>query len=117
MVANQNETLSEVTDPALPASNIHLHPRYAAKMQQKTEQLIVAYRTTRSTALDLIDRQIANMFRGEHELASAPPTLVIAALAETRVKLLALNPTERDAGETLTEIITKLRSLVRQPGG
>lgn len=117
MAANQNETLSEVTGPALPASNIHLHPRYAARLQQKTEQLIAAYRTTRLTALDLIDRQIANMFRGGPELASARPTLLIAALAETRVKLLALNPAERDAGETLTEIVFKLRSLTRQAGG
>lgn len=115
-----NPTGSEAPDAeptAAPTSEIHLHPRYAASLLQETEDLATAYLEMKSVALDLIDQQIHHLSRGTHDLPRALSTLVIATLAETRINLLAIDPTAPESGKSLTEIVTKLRTLVIKPEG
>jgi len=119
MTTTPTDTSSGDTDSGsasdAPTSEVHLHPRYAADLQQTTEDLTTAYREMKSTALDLIDQQIQQLSDGKHDLPKALSTLVIATLAETRVSLLAIDPATSEAAQELTDIVTKLRALVQQP--
>lgn len=104
----------EPRSPDAPSSIIQMHPRHAENLQRKTEDLIAAYERMKVTALDLIDHQIGNLSDGEHGLPPDVATLVIAKLAETRIKILALTPTKPEAGEALVEFMAEIRALVRQ---
>lgn len=102
--------------PDAPVSEVHLHPRYAENLQRATEDLATTYQEIKSTALDLIDQQIQLLSNGKHNLPKPLSTLVIATLAETRISLLAIDPTTSAAVQKLTDIVTKLRAVVQQPG-
>lgn len=105
--------------PASPSQDartrkILLHPRCAANFDQETEDLIATYHQMKASALDLIDQQIARLTGGEHGLPPYLATLVIAKLAETRIKILALTPATPEGGEALIEFTAEIRALIQQ---
>ena len=59
--------------------------------------------------------QSENRKKEIHLYMNSPGGDVIATLAETRVSLLAIDPTTSEAAQELTDIVTKLRALVQQP--
>ena len=118
-LTGDRETETAPGDTEAPTSEIHLHPAYAQNLQQATRELTTAYRDMRSAALDLIDQQIARLAtdveKGDGDVPPALSTLVIARLAETRVRLLAIDPTNPEAGVELTALVNRLQKLVTKP--
>lgn len=117
--SRKTEKTADHGEADTPTSEIHLHPAYAQNLQQATRELTAAYQDMRSAALDLIDQQIARLAtdaeKGDGDMLPALSTLVIARLAEPRVRLLAIDPTKPEAGIELTALVNRLQELVSKP--